>query len=470
LPAYFAASDDQLARLRERIEGGATAAMLLSEWDSGSNLTAIRTRATTSDGGYLVDGEKQLINAVRRADILVTLVRTSEPGGALGAASGLTLLWIDRDGSVEDTARWGTSAVPAADIGGLRFRDTRVAAANRLGGEGEGFGLVQKALSLSRGGVGAFATGTSNRALGIALAHGRERVLYGVPIMKLEAVAEHLVRMAAFDLATTTLALKTCAAVNAYGPRAAHLTAIAKLACSDLAERAVAEGRAVMGARSLLTALPFQQVARDVVLYGIFDGTRHLMLDQIQWRLKQVAARGDEGEPDTGAAMYRAPIEDMVRLTRRRGRPWLPAPSKVAARLAGDGAFDIGPLIAASAALEQVARSIPPAAWQSQRTSFALGECLAELEAALAVAELADPTRRAGLGARAVEGAEGPLPLAVLAEHAVAMLICRSLDRLRRIVTTCNVAVDLHAVERAATLTESKTGALLCDALRDQSV
>jgi hypothetical protein len=443
--------------------------MLLSELDAGSNLLAIRTTADRSPTGYVVHGEKQLINMVRRADLLVTLARTSAPAGGLGAASGLSLFLIVRDATVENLPRWRTSPVPAADIGGVRFDGTAVGAEALLGEEGQGFGLVQKSLALSRGGISAFAVGTSNRALGIALAYAGERTLYGAPIAKLDAIADHLVKMAAWDLAVTTLALKACAAVNAYGGRAAHLTAVAKLACCDLAERAVGEGRAILGARSLLTSLPYQQLSRDVTLYGIFDGTRHVMLEQIQWRLRQLSARTDEadGEVDPGAGIYRAAAEAMPTVVRRRGRPWLPKPSAVAGRLANTSRFDLQPLMACSLALDEVARRIDPDVWKGQTVSFALAECLAHLEAALAIAELADPSQRPALGARAIEGGAGPAAFATLGAFAIAAIVGRVFGEIRRIALGAGIDPSWDGAERAAAVVEVRQGASLREALRD---
>ncbi|HEU5056708.1 MAG TPA: acyl-CoA dehydrogenase family protein, partial [Kofleriaceae bacterium] len=123
LPAYLAATPEQLARIGDQVAGGARAAMLLSEWDSGSNLAGTRTRAARDPGGgWVLDGEKQLINLVRRADLLMTLARTGPPGaGPLGATAGLSLFLVERTGGVELLPRRRTLPVPAADIAGARF-------------------------------------------------------------------------------------------------------------------------------------------------------------------------------------------------------------------------------------------------------------------------------------------------------------------------------------------------------------
>jgi alkylation response protein AidB-like acyl-CoA dehydrogenase len=486
LPVYIAGTAEQLGRVRQRIRDGAQAAMLLSEWSRGSDLLATDTSAERGrlEGGdfvpsragepvdrYRLRGEKQLINLARRAQLLMTLARTSpRPTGGIGGAGGLTLLLVERDASVERLPRFRTLPAPAADIGGTRFRDTLVPAENRIGEEGEGFRLVQSALTLSRGGISAFASGTASRACGLAAAHAAERVLYGEPIARLPAVADHLARMAALDLACTCLSVKAAAAANALGQRAAHLTAVAKLVCCDLAERAVTEGRAVVSARALLADLPYQQVVRDVILYGIFDGTRHVMLDQIQWRVRQMCRQA--GPDDDGRAdIYRVPPVSIVESSRRRGRPWLPRPASSAARLASiDGAVDLGPLREGAAALEAATASLPAEAWDEQPLAFALADSWARMEAALAVAELGDPVRRRALGMPALPDGPsgGSIDAAELARLAVAMLALAALTDARAALAGCRVELGAAAAERALAREQASAARAVREAIRDR--
>jgi alkylation response protein AidB-like acyl-CoA dehydrogenase len=474
LPACVAATADQLGDIQRRVRGGAFVALLLTEWEAGSNLLGTATRAVAADGDggrvYRVDGEKQLINLADRAELLMTLVRTAPPTSTtgLGATAGLTVLAIGRDSTVESLPRWHTAPAPAAEIGGVRFTGTAVAERHRIGGEGEGFGVIQRTLTISRGGVGAVAAGASNRAVRLAFEHALGRVLYGAPIASLEIIADHLIRMAAFDLGATCLAQRTAAAVNLLGIRASHQTAIAKLACCDLAEAAVTEGRIVVSARALLEALPYQQVARDVWLYGVFDGTRHVMLDQIQHRLRQIG-RTDRAD-DALAELYRAPVRSMPAAARTRGMPWLARPSGTLARLAElPGAVDLEPLRAAALALEAVSRDLPDERWQSQAVSFALAESLAGLEAAIAVAELADPQRRVARGARPLAGDDPALPAADLAAFAVAALGGRAASRLQRVAHGAGLELSLEPIVRALARDEERAGRRLRAAVRDSN-
>lgn len=491
LPIYLAGSDEQRARVRERVRGGARAAMLLSEWPHGSDLGASETTAEPGrldrgrfDAGgapthYRISGEKQLINLGGRAELLMTLARTgaARAGGLAGA--GLSLFLIERDATVEVPPRWRTLPVPAADIGGARFRATVVPASARVGEEGDGFRLVQGALTLSRGGIAAFASGTATRACGLAFGHARERSLYGRPIAHLAGVADNLARMAALDLAANCLSLTAASAANALGQRAAHQTAVAKLVACDLAERAVGEGRAVVSARALLLELPYQQVVRDVVLYGIFDGTRHLMVDQVAWRVRQMAAAGrrargggdDGGRADDARArreVHRAPPASLSVSARQRGRVCLSHPSDHAAHLGGmPGAVDLAPLSDGARALEAATAALPADGWADPGVAASLAWSWGLIDAALAVAELGDPARRVAQGLPelvAVDG--GPLDPGELARLSVALLAVEALAGARAALAGAGIDLDAGSAERALALERARAARAVTDAVR----
>ncbi len=272
LPAYIAGTDEQLAAISRRVHASSFAAMLMSELAHGSNLLRNDTRGEPGimvDGKFVaaesgttpthfrLHGEKNLINGAREHDLRFVLARTrwSEDENARTAAD-FTIFLVARPDGVELLPRWQTLSVRAADVSGARFHDVVVPAGNAIGREGDGFAVVQKALAISRGGISAFASGTSCRGYELALDYARVRDIYGEPIIGLGAILDHLIRFEALDLLVTALSLKATALMNALGPAAAHHTAAAKLICCALAEEGVGDGRRVLGARSLLSALP----------------------------------------------------------------------------------------------------------------------------------------------------------------------------------------------------------------------
>jgi alkylation response protein AidB-like acyl-CoA dehydrogenase len=421
LPVYIGASESQRQEIFGRVRAGAFSALLLTELAHGSNLARNEARAeggTIGAGGfepaavathYRVRGEKQLINGGHRHEILVALLRTRDPspasgdGELVGAARDFSLLRVPRGPGVEPLPRWRTLPAHAADISGVRFAGAVVPAENVIGGEGNGFPLVQQALAISRGGVSALAAGAASRARELAVDYAQERDIYGQPIVHLDAIADHLLRIEALELLAAAASLKAAAALNARGPAAVHYGCVAKLASCALAEEAVAEGRRVLGARALLRDLPYERLLRDVVLYGVFDGTSHVVLEQIHWRLAQSALRPEE-EADTLAAVrgvLQAPPQSLVEVGRRRGRAFVLPVERHARALAGiGGAVSLEPLAELARLLLQFTGAARASgAWDGdQGVRFAAAEIFAQLETLIAAVELADPDRRQALG------------------------------------------------------------------------
>lgn len=480
LPIYLGAAPAQRETLLSEVRAGAAVALLLTELAHGSDLKANRTHAEpgtlrgeefvvvgAAPTHYRVTGEKHLINAAAHSQLLITLVRTraeQEPGGGegvLGAAADLSVLAIAPSAGVHTLPRHDTLVMQGADIGGVRFEGAIVPAARRLGEEGEGFTLIQRTLSISRGGIGALAAGTSSRALAIAQAYAQERALYGAPIAALDPIDDHLMRADALDLAIACLSVKAACVVNLLGTAAAQLTAIAKYACCELAEQVVDEGRRVLSARALIAG-DYERVVRDVLLYAVFDGTRHVMLQQIQTRLRQLLVRpgssSDDGSVELLPRAYRAEPARLAEVCRRREPAQLTCPAthaRALARLPGDVALH--PLVDLADGLRTVASAlVERSVWQKdQAAAFSCARALAWLETAFAVAELGDPARRAALGLSHYDEDGAP----ARAAHALGLLGARAASELSTLAAA-------HRIARPDTLTraEAELWALTGDA------
>lgn len=435
---WTGAGPELLARVQRRVREGALAGLLLTELAHGSNLLRNAVTATPVSGGWRLDGEKDLINGGNEHALLVTLARTRPPANAgaapLQALSDFSLFVVERGAApgVTPLPRWRTLPVHAADIAGVRFEGRVVTAADLVGAEGGGFRLVRRTLTVSRGGIASLAAGTAARAVDLALAWARGRDVWGAPILTLGPVAEHLLRALALEQACAAVALHAAAACNARGPGAGVATAAAKLAGCALAEECVREAAHVLGGRALLEELPFARLLRDVPLYGVFDGTRHIVADELASRLAEPPDPSADaaGCRDALRALYAGRPRPALEALRGPAPAWslpLPARLEALAGLPGDGAP--GPLAAAARALEAAVQALVQAGrWdQDGGLRHAAAEAAAELEALAAASELACPERRAALG---LPPGPGELDRLVL-RFSAGWLGARAVDRVR---------------------------------------
>jgi alkylation response protein AidB-like acyl-CoA dehydrogenase len=125
----------------------------MSEPDSGSDLAAVRTRATRTDGGWVINGSKIWTTNAHRAHYLIALVRTGEAGKS--RHEGLTQFIIDLSAP-------GVTVRPIHDLSGAHefnevfFSDYRVSDQMVVGEEGSGWAMVTDELAFERSGPDRF--------------------------------------------------------------------------------------------------------------------------------------------------------------------------------------------------------------------------------------------------------------------------------------------------------------------------
>jgi hypothetical protein len=313
----------------------------------------------------------------------------------------------------------------------------------------------------------------ASHALGLARTYASKRVLYGEAIVHKDAIAEHLLRMQALERAVACVALRAAAACTEYGQAAATLTAVAKLCACALAEEVVTEGAQVLGGRSLVEDLPYARIRRDVLLFSAFDGTRHVMLAELEGRLEADAYRWKQGEPagdtlDAARAMYSSAPEPLVASVAKGGPPQalsLPEHLSALATLSGSVVLSFLPALATSL-YEVVVALRTGGAWTDQAVRFEATELFALTHTLAALVELGDPERRAALGASPIHGQtdlEGWTNA-----HALGLLAARVASRLRALALRHGVPVPegVDSAERGALAQEAAVRGALRGALR----
>jgi len=189
----FGTEDQQQRYLVPAIKGEKIGALGITEPGAGSDVAALRTRATPVDGGWVVNGEKTYITNGVRAHFIVTAVKTTEEGGH----HGISFLIVDRSAGVT-SAKLEKLGWHASDTATIAFEDVFVPAENLLGAEDEGFKQIManfqwERLAMALGAVGAMALAWERTA-----EFARERTAFGRPLSKHQAIRHKLA-----DLATS---------------------------------------------------------------------------------------------------------------------------------------------------------------------------------------------------------------------------------------------------------------------------
>jgi len=151
-----------------------------------------------------------------------------------------------------------------------------VPAANRLGGEGEGFRLAMQILDRSRPGVAAQGLGLAQGATDYALEYAKHRETMGEPIVQHQLVAGMLADMEARCEAARALLYRCGQAIDAGADGLTKLSAITKLFCTDVAMAVTTDAVQVLGGYGYIQEYPVERMMRDAKITQIYEGTNQI--------------------------------------------------------------------------------------------------------------------------------------------------------------------------------------------------
>jgi butyryl-CoA dehydrogenase len=241
----------------------------LTEPHTGSDASAITTRAVRDGDEYVINGQKAFITAGSTADLAMIIAVTDPDAGKRGISAFITP--TDNPGyrviSKENKLGHRTN-----DTCQVAFDDLRIPATDLLGEEGRGLGIALGNLSLGRIAVAAQATGGARAALAAAHAYARDRVTFGKPIIEHQAIAFDLADMATQVEAARQLYLHA-AQMRDLGLECAREASMAKLFASEMAERVASKAIQIHGGYGFLNDYPVEKIYRDVRVYQIYEGT-----------------------------------------------------------------------------------------------------------------------------------------------------------------------------------------------------
>jgi alkylation response protein AidB-like acyl-CoA dehydrogenase len=267
-------TDEQRARyLRPALSGEKLGCFGLSEPDAGSDAAGLRTTAVRDGDQYVINGSKMFITNGTIADYCMLAAYTDRTR----RGDGISLFIVDSDTpgyTVERKLK--KTGHHTSETAALAFADMRVPASALLGGVEGGFKQVTGSLEGGRVAHAARSVGVSQAALDAALAYAKERKQFGQPIAKFQAIKFKLARMAMeVDVART--AMLRAAWLFDQGP-CMREAAMAKLYCSEVAQRVTWEAMQIHGGYGYITEFPVERYWRDARLMTITEGTSEIQL------------------------------------------------------------------------------------------------------------------------------------------------------------------------------------------------
>jgi alkylation response protein AidB-like acyl-CoA dehydrogenase len=270
MPVLKYGSDEQKERfLKPLARGDQLAAFALTEPHTGSDASAIRTKAERDGNGWVLNGTKQFISSGSQADVCIAFAVTDPEAGKKGISA--FIVPTDREGYVvaSKERKLGQNASETCQI---VFEDLKLEGDLMLGAEGEGYRIALSNLEGGRIGIASQSVGMARAAYEAALDYAKERTSFGQPIIEHQAVNFRLADCATQIEAARQLVLHAAALRDA-GRHCLKEASMAKLFASEMAERVCSAAIQTHGGYGYLNDYPVERIYRDVRVCQIYEGT-----------------------------------------------------------------------------------------------------------------------------------------------------------------------------------------------------
>nr|WP_282099518.1 acyl-CoA dehydrogenase family protein [Arthrobacter sp. E3] len=267
-------NDEQRARLLPGITAMTElCSYCLSEPGVGSDAAAITTRAVADGEDYLINGTKQFISGAGASAWYLVMVRTADLG-----SRGITAVVVPHDapglsfGANEKKMGW--RAQPTRQV---FFDNVRIPQANRLGAEGDGFGIAMKGLNGGRVNIGACSLGGGRAALEKSIAYLKERQAFGGPLIEKQHLLFEIAHMdTELELARTMLR-RAARALDDGAPDTVKLCAMAKWVATDAGFHVADQALQLHGGYGYLSEYGLEKLVRDLRVHQILEGSNEIM-------------------------------------------------------------------------------------------------------------------------------------------------------------------------------------------------
>ncbi len=268
----YGTEDQKEKYLKPLAIGEKLGAYSLSEPESGSDASNMRTFAKKEGNHYVINGTKNWVTNGINGDIVILFCMTEKSVGY----KGISAFVVEKGTPGLSTGKKENKlGIRASDTCELYFENCRIPGENMIGEEGQGFKVAMKALGGGRIGIAAQALGLARAALDASISYAKERKQFGKTIGEFGAIQNKLADMAT-EIDAARMLVWRAAKLKDDGKNYYRESSMAKLYASSTAMKAATECVQIHGGYGYMQEYGVERLMRDAKITQIYEGTSEI--------------------------------------------------------------------------------------------------------------------------------------------------------------------------------------------------
>jgi|TARA_B110000495_G_scaffold55639_1_gene46939 alkylation response protein AidB-like acyl-CoA dehydrogenase len=268
----YGTEDQKEKYLKPLAIGEKLGAYSLSEPESGSDASNMRTFAKKEGDHYVINGTKNWVTNGINGDIVILFCMTEKNVGYKGISA-----FVVEKGTLglSTGKKENKLGIRASDTCELYFENCLIPCGNMIGEEGQGFKVAMKALGGGRIGIAAQALGLARAALDASISYAKERKQFGKTIGEFGAIQNKLADMAT-EIDAARMLVWRAAKLKDDGKNYYRESSMAKLYASSTAMKAATECVQIHGGYGYMQEYGVERLMRDAKITQIYEGTSEI--------------------------------------------------------------------------------------------------------------------------------------------------------------------------------------------------
>ena len=244
-------------------------AFVLTEPGAGTDVMAATTTAILDGNDYVINGTKTFTSNGPTGGTYLVFAWTDKAAGR----KGMSAFVIPRETpGMKAGEHFKKMGLRSSQTSEMVFKDCRVPKENLLGKEGAGLVMAMAGFDHGRVGIAAQSVGILQAALDESIRYSKERVQFGAPIARQQAISWMIANMAT-DLSAARLLTYHAALLKDQKQPFSKEASMAKLFASEAAMRHTIKAVQIQGGYGYIKGAKVERLMRDAKITEIYEGT-----------------------------------------------------------------------------------------------------------------------------------------------------------------------------------------------------